>query len=299
MQATTKRAFTSEPGYTQDFVEVRDFLLRINADEVRTPGFLWARWEWAFALPFLDTTALDRIGVWREGDDVVGLATFEEAPGEAWLVVDPSRRDLLPDLVDHALARLSVDGAVRVLVPDDDAELAALAADRGLERTDDAEPDSVLSLDRAPAAELPRGFDVIGLDEPWDLRALHRLMHRGFGHPGEPDYAASELDWRLRSTEAPDQLPELQVVVRADDGRYAAFAGTWHWPGSDYAMVEPVCTDPDFRRLGCGRAAVLDAVRRCRERGARWAYVGSDQEFYRTMGFEPAGRSTWWQTPQE
>src|SRR5690606_8729103 len=119
-------------GFTDDFYAVRDFLVRLNADEVRKPGFLWGRWEWAFALPCQDTTALDHIGVWEQDGRVVGLATYEEGLGDAWLVVDPDHRDLLPAMVDHAVDRLSADGRVRILVPDDDAGLAGHAAARGL-----------------------------------------------------------------------------------------------------------------------------------------------------------------------
>lgn len=290
------RAFTTEAGYSADFFHVRDFLVRLNADLVRTPGFLWARWEWQFTLPFLDVGALDRIGVWEDDDGrVVGLVTYESGPGSAWLVVDPDRRDLLPAMVDHAVERLAVDGVVRVMVPDDDAELAALVSARGLERTDVGEPNAVLDLAGDLGYGLPPGFRVQGLDEPWDLRAFHRVMHRGFDHPGEPDW--SELDWRRRSTQAPDQRPELQVLVQAPGGEYAAFCGTWLWPGADYALVEPVCTDPAYRGLGCGRAVVLEVAARCRDRGATRAYVGSGQEFYRRIGFRPAPGGTWWRTP--
>ena len=291
------RPFTAEPGHTQDFFAVRDFLVRINAREVRTPGFLWGRWEWAFALPYLDTSALDRIGVAERDGRIVALATYEQAPGEAWLLVDPAHRDLLPALVDHALDCLSVDGRLRVMVPDDDAELAGLVADRGLARAPDGEPNSALALDADLGYALPEGFRTLGLDETWDLELLHRLMHRGFGHPGEPDVSEAELAWRRRSTEAPGQRPDLQIVVEAPDGGYAAFCGTWLWPGGDYAMVEPVCTDPTWRLQGCGRAAVLEAVRRCRDLGARVAYVGSDQQFYARLGFRAALGGTWWATP--
>jgi GNAT superfamily N-acetyltransferase len=288
------RAFTAEPGYTDDVGAVRDFLVRINADQVRTPGFLWARWEWAITHTLWDVDAQDRIGVWEDDAGVIGLVTYETGPGEAWLVVDPARRDLLPQMVDHALQRLAVDGSLRVMVPDDDAELVALVAARGLERTSRGEPNMVLDLAGDLTYPLPDGFRVLSLAEEWDLRAFHRLMHRGFDHPGEPDWSPEELDWRRRSTSSPGQVPELEVLVRAPDGQYAAFCGTWLWQGSRYAMVEPVCADPTFRGLGCARAAVLDAVRRCRDRGAQTAYVGSSQEFYVRLGFRPAPGGTWW-----
>lgn len=289
------RAFTAEPGFTDDFFGVRDLLVRINSGLVRTPGFLWARWEWAFALPFQDTSALDRIGVWERNGAVVGVATFEEAPGDAWLLVHPDHRDLLPAMVDHAVERLAVDGRVRVMVPDDD-ELAELVSSRGLTRTDDGEPNMVLDLATDLSYRLPDGFRVLSLADDWDLRALHRALHRGFGHPGEPDWSPKALGERRRSFASPGQRPDLEVVVQAPDGRYAAFCGTWLWPDADYAMVEPVCADPDWRGMGCGRAAVLEAARRCRDLSARSAYVGSQQEFYRRLGFTAAPGGTWWAT---
>ncbi|VEH35733.1 hypothetical protein [Cellulomonas fimi] len=238
------RPFTAEPGFTEDFCAVRDFLVRLNADEVRTPGFLWARWEWAFALPFQDTTALDRIGVWEQDGHVVGLATYEQGLGDAWLVVDPDHRDLLSAMVDHAVDRLSADGRVRILVPDDDAELAGHAAARGLVRAEDGEPNALLDLTSDLHYVLPDGYRTVSLADDWDLRAFHRLLHRGFGHAGEPDYGESELAWRLRSTASPSQRADLQVLVQSREGAYGAFCGVWLWPGSAYAMVEPVCSDP-------------------------------------------------------
>src|SRR5690606_4963893 len=66
-----QRAFTAEPGFTPDFFRVREFLRRLNAGEVRAPGFLWGRWEWAFCLPLQDQSALDRIGVWESDGEIV------------------------------------------------------------------------------------------------------------------------------------------------------------------------------------------------------------------------------------
>jgi predicted N-acetyltransferase YhbS len=57
-------------------------------------------------------------------------------------------------------------------------------------------------------------------------------------------------------------------------------------PTNRYAYVEPVATDPTYRRMGLGKAAVLEGIRRCADLGATVAYVGSDQEFYLSIGFE-------------
>jgi predicted N-acetyltransferase YhbS len=65
-------------------------------------------------------------------------------------------------------------------------------------------------------------------------------------------------------------------------------------PAHHYAYVEPVATDPNYRRLGLGRAAVLEGVRRCGALGAALAYVGSDQPFYQALGFTQAYVSQCW-----
>jgi predicted N-acetyltransferase YhbS len=61
-----------------------------------------------------------------------------------------------------------------------------------------------------------------------------------------------------------------------------------------FAYVEPVATDPDFRRMGLGKAAVLEGVRRCGELGATVAYVGNDLPIYQSAGFKKVYVSECW-----
>lgn len=56
-------------------------------------------------------------------------------------------------------------------------------------------------------------------------------------------------------------------------------------PENRLAYLEPVATDPDYGRLGLGRAVVLETLRRVQSAGATVAWVGSDQGFYRSFGF--------------
>ena len=71
----------------------------------------------------------------------------------------------------------------------------------------------------------------------------------------------------------------LNVVVEAPGGNFVSYCGMWFEPVNRIAYVEPVATDPDYRRMGLGRAAVLEGVRRCGERGATVAYVGTAMPF--------------------
>lgn len=130
---------------------------------------------------------------------------------------------------------------------------------------------------------VPPGFRLKSLADDNDLAKIHRVMWRGFNHEGEPP--PEGIAWRRQMQSGPNFAPDLNIVVEAPDGSFASYAGTWYEPHNRIALVEPVATDPDYRRLGLGRAAVLEGIRRCAERGAATAYVGSWQPFYLAIGF--------------
>jgi len=96
---------------------------------------------------------------------------------------------------------------------------------------------------------------------------------------------------------APRFRPDLTIVTVAPNGDDASFCGMWVVPENQVAYVEPVATDPDHRRRGAGRAAVLEALRRAGTAGADVAWVGSDMDLYLSLGFAPAFTVTRWVSP--
>jgi predicted N-acetyltransferase YhbS len=86
----------------------------------------------------------------------------------------------------------------------------------------------------------------------------------------------------------------LKVAVVAPDGNFVAYCGMWYDPEAGYAVVEPVATDPDYRKMGLGKAAVLEGIRRVGELGAKKALVGSSQQFYYSIGLRPFSTATMW-----
>jgi len=85
---------------------------------------------------------------------------------------------------------------------------------------------------------------------------------------------------------APNFRRSLNIIVEAPNGDFASYCGMWYEPHNKIAYVEPVATDPDYRRMGLGTAAVLEGIRRCGELGATVAYVGAERTFYLNMGFK-------------
>lgn len=116
-----------------------------------------------------------------------------------------------------------------------------------------------------------------------DLHKINRVLWRGFNHPGEPP--EDGIPGRVKSQSGPDFRKDITLAVKAPNGNFVSYCGMWYSPDLDYAVVEPVATDPDYRRMGLGKAIVLEGVRRCFAEGAMAAYVGSGQQFYQDIGF--------------
>ena len=228
----------------------------------------------------------------------MGVAHFEHRRGVNYLEVDPRYAVLKREMLEYAEVHLGgefQDGmAVYVYLDDRDDELRAIATELGYEpKPDLAERTSALEMPEPfPEIRVLEGFRLRSLEDEFDVRKIHRVMHRGFNHAGEPPEAG--LESRRRKLSAPNFRKDLTLVAVAPDGDYASFCGMWMDYDNRVCYVEPVATDPDYRRMGLGTAVVLEGVRRCGAEGATTACVGSDQAFYKSMGFEVTCSQTPW-----
>lgn len=291
-----RRQFTGTPGFTKDFHGVRDFLIHINSKEVINPGFIWGRWEWVFSLPYLDTGGLSRIGLWEEDGRIAAVAAYEQDLGYAYFFVDKSYGFLKGEMLQYARENLHKDGILKALIPDRDREFQKIALLQGYRATEAKENNSVLDINEDSVKyTLPEGYRVASLAEDCDLYQFNRVLWRGFNHEGEPPATEKAMEERRVSLSGPHLNLDTCIAVISPEGDYVSYCGTWYEKGADYALVEPVATDPDHRRKGLGRAAVLEAVKRCGKLGARQAYVGSSQQFYYSIGFSPLPADTFWE----
>lgn len=275
------------------FEMVRAFLLDINRETIINSNFLWPRWEWAKSIMLLFRGSADENGLWFDGDRMVALAANEDSQGSAFFILRPGYEFLKPEMLRYASEAFQKEGKTRLLICDADVALQELAAHAGYCASQKSEKTSVIDLTaRNLAYSLPEGFHVRSLADGYDVRKLDRCTYRGFGNGDEPPQTEENVDYQ-----GPNFDTALHTVVEAPNGDYAAYAGTWYDRSTDYAYVEPVCTDPLYRKMGCARAALYAGLRRCAERGAKRAYVISQQQFYYKIGFAPRDTYTWWEKP--
>ncbi|HLN60304.1 MAG TPA: GNAT family N-acetyltransferase [Symbiobacteriaceae bacterium] len=283
-----KRAY----GAPDDFQRISDFLMATHPSGHRFTNWPQPRWEYALTHGIFDDSAAGRIGIWEDDGQIVGVVNYELRPSSANFQIHPAYKHLYPEMLAHAEAHLcstSPEGVRRVVawIPEFETELEAAARDHGFAKDPSTfDPMSAFIVpERFPAISVPEGYRVKSLADENDLYKVNRVMWRGFDHDGEPPTDDDMMDGRRRMQSGPNFRKDLTIVVEAPDGNYAAFAGLWYEPVNRIAYVEPVATDPDYRRMGLGKAAVLEGIRRCAAEGATVAYVGSDQPFYLKIGF--------------
>lgn len=143
--------------------------------------------------------------------------------------------------------------------------------------------------------KLPEGFKVVCMEDNWDYKQYNRVMWRGFNSEGDPDESDEMIEWRKTMLSSPHLTPEITIAVVAPNGNYVSHCGLWYHPDEEYAYVEPVSTDPDFRKMGLAKAAIYEAVNRAAKQGVKEVYVISYQQFYYNIGFRPHCTETWWE----
>lgn len=287
--------------HPEDYQAVGAFLVRTFGQEGGHRNWVQARWEYMHSHPMIEEMAphFGEFAVWEVSGEIVGFAHCEDKLGVVYVQLDARHPELKGPMLEHAIDHLAGDlkagRGVYVYLDDADCEFGEIAAELGFEpKNEFAEPTAQFPVPEAfPAITVPKGFLLQSLADDFDIEKVHRVMHRGFDHEGEPP--AEDLESRRRKLSSPSLRRDLTIVAVAPDGNYVSFSGMWPVPGSTACYVEPVATDPDYRRKGLGTAVVMEAIRRCSLEGATVAYVGSDQAFYLSMGFKIRRNQTpWW-----
>lgn len=268
---------------TGDYLEVWDFLYR-HGGQGNLQNWPWPRWEWLMSHSYLTEDLLPLIGIGRQDGRMVALATHDLNLGQAYLLTEPGGEVYLPALLAYAEDHLAGPDGLAVAVEAKDQALRSLLLEAGYRPGDEQEV--ILTHDLKDLDyELPRGYGMVSLADEDRPQAYKAVIWRGFDHGDDVPPVQPEDD-----VPRPHEAATLKLFVKAPDDSYAAHCGMWYTPGDACAYVEPVCTVPRYRRMGLGKAAVVEGLRRCRDLGAPCARVISDQEFYLALGFRETAR---------
>jgi ribosomal protein S18 acetylase RimI-like enzyme len=233
-----------------------------------------------------------RIRLWEEDGEVVAWAWLR-LPGTLAHEIHPRHRGgrLHEELFDWFESEAEGDELRASSLTTDPERLTFLHA-RGCEI--DAESDDTIyhltELGSVPEPALPDGYRLRTVG-PADLEQRVEI-HRAVWAPSRvtlESFANVQAAWPYRR--------DLDCVVEAPDGSFAAYCLAWLDDANGVGEFEPVGTHPDHQRRGLATAVCRFALLRLREEGATRAIVYSVEGFgggtalYESLGMHEHARS--------
>ena len=233
--------------------------------------------------------------IFRDNGEIRAVAVNEDGKHAEFIITpgpDPAAvRFVLPRLIEIHRER---ETGLEFEISDAELWLAEVFAEAGLieEKLTGHEWEYDLGSLREPAAA--DGFTVATLEGIADRAEVYAgisdCIGKAFGREADRTPVLRSLE------QNPMFRPELSVFVRSPEGVVAAYCRGTVDPENGVSGIDPVCTHPDFQRLGLGKAVLQRCFANQRALGGRFSYIGSAAEpapgtyLYRSLG--PTGRTT-------
>ena len=254
-----------------DYERMRRFLVRIlplaGTRQYCTIGDLdWWRWT-------DDPSMLTWIRLWLDAkENVVGFTWSNE--DEVDVIVDPAHPDLDEEMYAWAEQH-------RRREEPDQPTLTAWSYETHTSRNEILRRRGYTPINKAyllrrrsltaplPAPVVPAGYVVRHVRGEVDLEP-RVAVHRDAFAPSRMTIAKHRAVMA-----AATYRPELDLVVAAADGSFAAYCIAWFDEANRYGVFEPVGTHSAHRQRGLGKAVLLEGMRRLHALGAECVGVWS------------------------
>ena len=238
--------------------------------------------------------------IWEEADQIVAFSVTKPS-GSCHLSIHPDfidrageiiiwMQDRIHNLKQHDTVKMSL------VVDDNDSELISILSELGFEK-DEIEGDNQIRPSDAtiPDYTLPEGYsvrNVVMYDEYEKYRVVQKSVF-----PHIKSMSDKILDI---FTTASFYHSELDIVAVAPNGEFAAFCTARLDPISGITELEPVGTHPEHRKLGLGKAVILESLKRLQKfKPSVVAILGAAptegaRKLYKSVGFDNKGPAHYW-----
>ena len=268
----------------EDYNAVCEFLIELNNKNKNHINWNWGRFEWMYEHPEFDKSAKSSIGLWKCDGKVVGAAIYDMYFGEAFCGVLPEYDFIYPEILDYAYKELKDDSGIGIAICDDNSSEIEMAKNCGFTISNQTESIMRIALMKSYSAKLLEELKYSELDPKEEPYEFQWLLWQGFNH-GE-DKAEFQEKEKISPQIRKHLNKSLSMTAVNQSGENVAYCCLWYNEKTDYAYVEPVCTIPSYRGKGVAKALIYEALNRVKKLGAKQAYVISDMDFYKRLGFE-------------
>ena len=232
--------------------------------------------------------------LWTNDDGDVLAWGWIELPGHLELLVDPTRPELVTDVL-RWFDQVAMTDHDTVTVLDTEHHVVDALVAMGYQPQTEGPffTHCWMPLTSGMSSpEIPKGFTLRHIQET-DVERRIRVHQAAFSpsRVSTESYSNVMAAWPYRA--------DLDWIVEAPNGKFAAFALAWLDDVNKVGELEPVGTDPTYRGLGLARAVSLAALHALMHAGADSAVVyprGDDAypvpaRLYGSLGFVPHART--------
>lgn len=257
----------------------------------------------------------------KDNNQLIGLALIEhqesttKIDGNLWIFVHPDLRyqGLEAELIQWSEKHLQRLGRqkhrpVRLLTDsrDDQVDRAVLFNQQGFQIKREFFTLERSLLQPLPLPQLPEGFQLVSLKNQDQIPAWVEMYNQSFiDHWNHYDITAETVEyWQT----LPDYQPELDLIVIAPDGTFAALCSCRLKPQTHAqaytGWIEWLGTRRGFRRMGLGRAMLFAGIGQLQAAGADTVKLSVDSQsltganhLYESVGFRPVETVLSWVKP--
>lgn len=265
-----------------DYEAVCRFFKKLNQNK-QYINWNWARFEWMYYHEEFDRDSIEAMELWLDEDKVIGAAVYDMYFGEGFCGVLTEYEELYPDILEYAYTHLKDDSGLGIAINDEDISKIKLVKKAGFSKSDQEENIMSISLHKKLQYTLPDNMKIISFNPAESEYDYEWLLWQGFDHGNDKE--EFKHDNNVITQSRPHLNEDLCIGIINEYGELIAHCCCWYGERTDYAYIEPVCVIPEYRGMGLAKAAVYEALNRCRSLGAEDAYVISDMEFYSKLGF--------------
>jgi ribosomal protein S18 acetylase RimI-like enzyme len=249
---------------------------------------------WRFTTNLPDVMAGARL--WQDEQGAVVGFTWPK-PGNLDFFSHPRWRAIEAEQLDWAEARERETGGRELTTwsTTRDAERSALLTARGYTRGEAVFVNYARDLDdEFPPDTLPAGYTLRHVQGEADLPARVAVHRDAFA----PSRMTVEKHRAVMAS--PTYRADLDLVVVAPDGSFAAYCLVWLDVANRHGLFEPVGCHSAHRQRGLAAAVVREGLRRLQALGATGATVLSHaasvpaNRLYRSFGFQELDRDVAW-----
>lgn len=281
-----------------DFVRIRNKLVESYVRYPKNNNWLIDRWNFCryVSQNFNDTFKIwpETLGIWVDNiDSIIAIVNSEgENSGEVFfnLFSNEIPRQYYLDFVTYAESKLRINNnnykEVSIRINQNDEIFRKILIKREYKLLDWKEALSSLNISKEFNIALDPKYRII------DGKTI-KIKEKSIAHSKAFGYTDNKQLCELNSPiafekmkSAPDYNPILDLAIIDESDEILSFVTFWYDSVNKIGILEPVGTIPEYRKIGFAKLLIFEGCNRLLDLGCSKIYVGSDQEFYKKIGFK-------------